>query len=120
MENEIKIEDPMKTLVELENEATWLQEGERVEVIYGEFWKGETPRTDDFSGKSYKTKDFKIGCKNEKGDHIFRYVNKYDMRDILATFKAKTVDGKIPKTIMWERPQTDRGFSRRGVRRGYR
>lgn len=111
---EVKVDDPLKELEALEKQASWLTEGERVEVVYGEFWKVKTPRTDNDTGKPYATNDYKIGCKNEDGDHVFRLVNKYDWKRIMDTFKAKMVNNKMPQSVWFERPRADRGYRRRG------
>ncbi len=85
---------------EIDNTARWLQEGERVEIVYGEFEEVETPRKDRRSGREYISKDFKIAVVLPDGRKAFRKVGQYLFSEIIGQFQRE----KMPKTIQYMRP----------------
>jgi hypothetical protein len=99
-----KVEDAVKMKTDIDTEANWLRDGESIEVIYGEFWEAKTKRKDEITGNEFETDDFKIGGTSEDGKHVFRLVNKYVFSDIIGLFQSKAVDGKLPKTVFFEKP----------------
>jgi hypothetical protein len=117
---EEKVLDPVaerKLNAERALKARWLQEGEEVEVIYGQFFKHPTPRKDDDTGNEYVTQDYRIGCRDPRtGQMMWKYVNHWTYDEIVDMFTAakKAKDGEV---LLYRRPFGNGGGSRYRRRR---
>lgn len=105
MPKEIEPDKWMQKADEIEKTATWLQEDEVVEVVYGDFEEVETSRTDKRTGNPFVTKDWRIGIRVADGSIGYRLIHRSVFVDLIKAFKAEAKGGKVPETIQYRRPR---------------
>ncbi|UCE29665.1 MAG: hypothetical protein JSV85_02815 [Candidatus Bathyarchaeota archaeon] len=93
-----------KLAVEIEPTPSWLRRGETVTIVYGEFEEVEIEHKNKQTGDSYMTKEWMIGILLRDGSEAFRLVSPSVFADIVKAFEAESKDGKMPKTLVYQRP----------------